>query len=370
MLIDLVAGARPNFMKLAPVYRALSKKPFDLRIVHTGQHYDPSMNDVFFEELGIPEPKIYLEVGSGSHGAQTARILKRYEACLLDSRPDVTIVFGDINSTVACALAAVKIGVSVVHVEAGLRSFDRSMPEEINRVLTDSISDLLFVSEPSGLKNLKNEGVPSDKIRLVGNVMIDTLRNELGQLDGSAVLAELGVSPGEYGLVTMHRPSNVDSEPTLRVMLNTIRDLSDRCPLVFPVHPRTRNAAQKYGLADQLVADESLICIGPIPYRQNLALMANSRVVLTDSGGIQEETAFLGIPCLTMRWNTERPITVDRGTSRLVGNDPSRIRRAFADVLAGRWKRNKGIPLWDGMAAARIAEEIENWLILRQAEAQ
>lgn len=367
MVVDLVAGARPNFMKLAPVFRALSAKSgLECRIIHTGQHYDTRMNTVFFDELAIPEPAIYLEVGSGTHGMQTARILERYEAHLLGSRPDVTVVFGDINSTVACALAAVKVGVPVVHVEAGLRSFDRSMPEEINRILTDSIAELLLVSEPSGLKNLRKEGAPSSKVRLVGNVMIDTVKNELEKIDASDVLHRMGVVPRGYGLITMHRPSNVDSAETLGELLSVFRELSSRLPLVFPVHPRTRKAAEEFGLGDHLEGDRNLICAGPLPYRQNLALMANARVVLTDSGGIQEETAFLGIPCLTMRWNTERPITVDRGTSRLVGNDPSKIRRAFADVVAGRWKRNKGIALWDGMAALRVADEIEAWLISRR----
>lgn len=366
MLIDLVAGARPNFMKLAPVWRALQNVDgLRVRIVHTGQHYDRGMNEVFFEELGVPAPDVHLNVGSGSHGSQTARILERYEEQLLSSPPNAMVVFGDINSTVACALAAVKLGIPVVHVEAGLRSFDRKMPEEINRILTDAISELLLVSEPSGIKNLESEGVSRNRMRLVGNVMIDSLKKEIEALDPGPVLEEFGIAPGEFALLTMHRPSNVDSETILRNLLETMGSLSRRCPMVFPVHPRTANAVEKFGLGHYLKRDHGLICSGPIPYRKNLALMANSRMVLTDSGGMQEETAFLGIPCLTLRWNTERPITLTRGTSRLVGNDPRRIRRAFSDVLAGRWKRNRGIPLWDGMAAPRVAHEIEEWLAAR-----
>jgi len=358
-IVDLVAGARPNFMKLAPVVRAIrARGELEPRIVHTGQHYDHSMNEVFFEELGIPRPDVHLEVGSGSHGAQTARILERYEEYLMENPPGATVVFGDVNSTVACALAAVKLGVPVVHVEAGLRSFDRTMPEEINRVLTDSIAELLLVSEPSGVANLNLEGIKGDKVRLVGNVMIDTLMHELILAKKSHILEQLELIKDEYAIMTMHRPSNVDDPLILRRLLEVIRDLSSKMPIVFPVHPRTSEAAAQAGVVDLLFKSPGLRCIDPIPYRDNLWLMANARMVLTDSGGMQEETTFLKVPCLTLRENTERPITVEKGTSRLVGNEPVRIRDAFEDVLAGKWQKGEAIPLWDGHASERVAEEI------------
>jgi UDP-N-acetylglucosamine 2-epimerase (non-hydrolysing) len=361
--LDLVAGARPNFMKLAPVHRALSAyEQLIPRIVHTGQHYDASMNDVFFAELEIPEPAVHLEVGSGSHGVQTARILERYEKHLLEARPAATVVFGDVNSTVACALAAVKLGVPVVHVEAGLRSFDRTMPEEINRILTDAISDLLLVSEPSGLENLKHEGIPDSKVRLVGNVMIDTLVRELERADDS-VLERLGVKPGEYGLVTMHRPSNVDDPAVLERMLALFAELGKRLPLVFPVHPRTRDAAERAGLQRLLFNEACFRAVEPLSYRENLALMCQARVVLTDSGGMQEETTHLRVPCLTLRENTERPVTTQHGTSKLVGNDPQLIRAAFNDAINHDWSRGTEIPLWDGHAGERAATQIARQLL-------
>ncbi|MBW2111762.1 MAG: UDP-N-acetylglucosamine 2-epimerase (non-hydrolyzing) [Deltaproteobacteria bacterium] len=351
--IDLVAGARPNFMKLAPVMKAIdSKKALKPRIVHTGQHYDYGMNGVFFEELGIPEPDVHLEVGSGTHGVQTARILERYEAHLLKTRPAATVVFGDVNSTIACALAAAKLGVRVVHVEAGLRSFDRTMPEEINRMLTDAIAGLLLVSEPSGMENLSREG----------NVMIDTLKNEYALAKSSQALEEHRLIAGQYVLMTLHRPSNVDDPEILRRLLEVIIELSEKIPFILPVHPRTRDAAQKAGLTDLLFYSPAIKAIEPLPYRDNLWLMANSRMVLTDSGGMQEETTFLKVPCLTLRENTERPITLDKGTSRLVGNDPKRIRAAFEDVLAGRWPKGETIPMWDGHASERVAEGMCDWL--------
>ncbi len=362
-IVDLVAGARPNFMKLAPVERALRKAgAVTTRIVHTGQHYDPGMNDVFFEELGIPAPDVHLEVGSGAHGSQTARILERYEAHLIAARPAAAVVFGDVNSTVACALAAVKLGVPVAHVEAGLRSFDRTMPEEINRLLTDAIADLLLVSEPSGVSNLRREGVPEEKIHLVGNVMVDTLMGEVERARALPIVAEMGLEPQGYGLVTMHRPSNVDDPAVLGRMLSLLVDLGRRLPLVFPVHPRTRAAAGRASLVNLLTDGPGLICSPPLPYRQNLALMASASVVLTDSGGMQEETTVLRVPCLTMRENTERPITVEKGTSRLVGNDPDTIRAAFDEVMAGRWPAGESIPLWDGKAGERVAAAIGEWL--------
>ena len=363
--LDLVAGARPNFMKLAPVVRALraeARLPF--RIVHTGQHYDEAMTGVFFDELRIPAPDVHLEVGSGSHGAQTARILERYEAHLLTARPAATVVFGDVNSTVACALAAVKLGIPVVHIEAGLRSFDRTMPEEINRLLTDAVAERLLVSERSGVTNLHGEGVPDAKIRLVGNVMIDTLLDQLPAARERAVARGLGLSRRRYGLVTLHRPSNVDDPATLARVVDLLHELARDLPLVFPVHPRTLAAAGRAGIADRLApGQDRLICLPPQPYGANLSLLADAAVVLTDSGGLQEESAVLDVPCLTMRENTERPVTVELGTSRLVGNDHGRIRGAFAEVLEGRWRPAQAIPLWDGQAGVRVARELAAWLM-------
>lgn len=363
-VVDLVAGARPNFMKLAPVVRAITAgNEIAFRIVHTGQHYDKSMNEVFFRDLGIPAPDVHLDVGSGTHGAQTARILERYEAHLLERSPDATVVFGDVNSTVACALAAVKLGVPVVHVEAGLRSFDRTMPEEINRLLTDAVSDLLLVSESSGLVNLRKEGIPESKMRFVGNVMIDTLLSHLEAAKSLRKARELGLVSGGYGFVTLHRPSNVDRPETLRSLLMLLREMASEIPVVFPVHPRTAEAARRMGLNDLIApGDSRLICLGPLPYIETLSLVAGAKVVITDSGGLQEETTVLKVPCLTLRENTERPITVEIGTSRLVGNDTERIREAFRDVMRGNWPAGQTIPLWDGKAGNRVAAELAGWM--------
>jgi UDP-N-acetylglucosamine 2-epimerase (non-hydrolysing) len=363
-VLDLIAGARPNFMKLAPVVRALrAHGEIAFRIVHTGQHYDAAMTDVFFDELGIPSPDVHLEVGSGSHGAQTARIIERYEAQLMRARPNAVVVFGDVNSTVACALAAVKLGIPVAHVEAGLRSFDRTMPEEINRRLTDAIADLLLVSEPSGLAHLDREGVDKSKVRFVGNVMVDTLLTQLPEARKRAAAAHLGLAGRRYGFVTLHRPSNVDDASTLAMLLHVLVDLAQRMPLVFAVHPRTTAAAARAGLDGLLAPGRTdLICIGPQPYIQSLSLLAGTSVVLTDSGGLQEESSVLGVPCLTLRENTERPVTLTLGTSRLVGNDPARIRAAFDDVVGGRWQTGQPIPLWDGKAGERVANELAAWV--------
>ena len=362
-IVDLVAGARPNFMKLAPVLRAVrAADRLTPRIVHTGQHYDVEMNGVFFAELGLPAPEVELRVGSGPHGEQTARILERYERWLTESRPDATVVFGDVNSTVACALAAVKLGVPVAHVEAGLRSFDRTMPEEINRILTDAISSCLLVSEPSGVANLAREGVNAASVHLVGNVMIDTLRAELDRARSLPGADSFDLEGGAFGLVTMHRPSNVDDPAVLERLLRLLAELAEQLPLLFPVHPRTRIAAERAGLSGLLGPGRRLHCVDPLPYRQTLGLMASARVVLTDSGGVQEETTVLGIPCLTLRENTERPITLEKGTSRLVGNDVGRIRAAFGDALRGAWPKGEPIPLWDGAAADRVAGVLGEWL--------
>jgi len=364
--IDLVAGARPNFMKLAPVVRALqrvgTRKGLSWRIVHTGQHYDHGMNDVFFEELGIPQPGVYLGVGSGTHGAQTARILERYEAHLIEKPPAATVVFGDVNSTVACALAAVKLSIPVVHVESGLRSFDRAMPEEINRMVTDMLSDLLFVSEPSGMENLKREGVENGRVRLVGNVMIDTLVRELPRALERETHRNYGFEEKGYALLTLHRPSNVDEEVTLRRILEVVVAFSEKVPVIFPAHPRTQRAISAFHMEGLLEKAASFHCMDPLPYHDNLCLMANAKVVLTDSGGMQEETTYLRVPCLTLRDNTERPVTLTLGTSRLVGNDPERIEGALEDVLHGAWPRGQPVPLWDGQASQRIADILLDFL--------
>lgn len=362
-LLDLVAGARPNFIKLAPVARALAETGrFELRLVHTGQHYDPNMSDVFFVDLGIPFPDVHLEVGSGSHGVQTARILERYEALLLQRPPAATVVFGDVNSTIACALAATKLGIPVVHVEAGLRSDDRSMPEEINRILTDAIASLLCVSEPSGAANLRREGVPESRIRQVGNVMVDTLLRELPTARRTHVPGVEALVGKPYGLVTLHRPANVDEIDVLRPLLAVLVELSQCLPLVFPVHPRTRSILAQQELNLDLTANGTITLLSALPYHQHLSLMASAAMVLTDSGGMQEETSVLGVPCLTLRESTERPVTIELGTSRLVGRDPERIRAAFHDVMAGAWPQARPIPLWDGRAACRIAAALVDWL--------
>ena len=363
-VLDLIAGARPNFVKLAPVVRALRRiRGLRFRVVHTGQHYDPALSDVFFEQLEIPAPDVHLGAGSGTHGAQTARILESYEAHLLKNRPSATVVFGDVNSTVACALAAVKLNVPVVHVEAGLRSFDRTMPEEINRILTDAIADLLFVTEPAGLANLAHEGVPEIKTRLVGNVMIDSLLAHLPTARARAAAARLGLPDRGYGFVTLHRPSNVDDLQVLDSLLRLFHRLANDLPLVFALHPRTSAAAKRCGLAHLLNRNDGrLIAIEPAPYLDAISLVSGAAVVITDSGGLQEETSVLKIPCLTLRANTERPITVERGTSRLVGNDIDQIEAGWRDVLDGRWPIARDIPLWDGHAGSRIAEGLAEWL--------
>jgi UDP-N-acetylglucosamine 2-epimerase (non-hydrolysing) len=362
-VLDLVAGARPNFMKLAPVVRNLALDDrVSFRIVHTGQHYDPTMTDVFFEELGIPAPEVHLDVGSGWHGAQTARIIERYEAHLIERKPWGTVVFGDVNSTVACALAAVKLGVRIAHVEAGLRSFDRTMPEEINRLLTDAIADLLLISEPSGVVNLRREGVDEARCRLVGNVMIDSLLSQLPLARDRRKAAALGLDGRRYGFVTLHRPSNVDDVATLETLLRLLHELSRKMPLVFAIHPRTVAAAGRANLGSLVAPGQpDFICLGPQPYLDTLSLTSDAAVVVTDSGGLQEESSVLRVPCLTLRENTERPVTLTLGTSRLVGNDPARIRAAFDDVVEGRWGKGQDIPLWDGKAGSRVAAELVAW---------
>jgi len=356
-----VVGARPNFMKMAPVLRALeSHAHVEAVLVHTGQHYDEKLSDVFFDELGMKRPDVCLDVGSGKHGVQTARILERFEAFLETGPPgagcyDRVVVVGDVNSTMAASLAAIKLRVPVAHVEAGLRSFDRSMPEEINRIVTDAVSDLLFVSEPAGLENLRREGHPSEQLHLTGNVMIDTLMRLLPKARALSTLDRFGLEPGQYGVVTLHRPANVDAPETLAQWLDVLVETSGELPLVFPVHPRTKHRMEQFGQAERLDAAEQIVQLPPLGYLDFLAMTSQARVIITDSGGLQEESTALGIPCLTARPNTERPITVDEGTSTLVGNDPDRLRACLRDVLDGTYKRGSRPALWDGRAAERIA---------------
>jgi UDP-N-acetylglucosamine 2-epimerase (non-hydrolysing) len=355
--IDVIAGARPNFMKVAPVLRAMRAPGprWAPRLVHTGQHYDEGMSGVFFRDLGIGEPDVSLGVGSGTHGAQTARILEAYEALLLSSepRPAAVVVVGDVNSTMACTLAAVKLGIPVAHVEAGLRSFDRSMPEEVNRVVTDGLADLLLVSEPAGEENLLREGVDASRIRSVGNVMIDTLLRELPLARALDAPSRLGLSAG-HAFVTLHRPSNVDDPVRLRSLVDLLCALAGRLPLVFPVHPRTRAQLRSADLDGVLAGCPGVLLLEPLGYRESLGLMAASRLVLTDSGGVQEETTQLGVPCLTLRPNTERPVTVSLGTNTVVGEDVAAAWPIIEDVLAGRYKTGQPIPGWDGRAAERV----------------
>ena len=362
MKVINVCGARPNFMKIAPLMRAYGDHDaIEPILVHTGQHYDEKMSRLFFEELQIPRPDLNLEVGSGSHAQQTAEIMKRFEPLVVERTPDMVLVVGDVNSTIACALVAAKLGVAVAHVEAGLRSFDPSMPEEINRVLTDRISDLLFVSEPSGLENLKREGVDPGKVHFVGNVMIDTLRFNRGKADQSNILDELGLSAGQYVVVTLHRPSNVDDPAVFSRILDALEQVQADLPVVFPMHPRTRSNIDKMGFAARVGAMGQLRILEPLGYLEFLKLLSEAAAVLTDSGGIQEETTILQTPCLTVRENTERPVTIEQGTNQLVGTDPERIIAAYRSVRGRPLVEGPTPEKWDGQAAGRIAEVLARW---------
>jgi UDP-N-acetylglucosamine 2-epimerase (non-hydrolysing) len=353
----LVAGARPNFMKIAPIHRAFSSRrsddsTADLLLVHTGQHYSRNMSDDFFRDLGIPEPDINLEVGSGSHAEQTARIMMAFEPACLEHHPDWVIVVGDVNSTVACALTAKKLGIRVAHVEAGLRSRDMSMPEEINRLCTDAISDLLFTTDTIAVENLRNEGVAGEKIHFVGNTMIDTLRQQISR--ARQLPLPDGLTPGRYAVLTLHRPANVDFPDRLTLIMGAINAIADRIPVVFPVHPRTASRLKEVEL------HPGIRTVEPMSYLPFLGLVARSRMVLTDSGGIQEETTVLGIPCLTMRPNTERPITCEIGTNVLVGTDPQRIVREAHWILDGNTRPGAIPEKWDGRAGERIVDVLLN----------
>lgn len=365
-----VVGARPNYMKMSPLIRAFAMRA-DLPavlLVHTGQHYDVAMSDRLFAGLGLRAPDINLEVGSATHAVQTAEIMRRFEPIVDSARPRCVVVVGDVNSTLACSLVAAKKGVPVIHVEAGLRSFDRSMPEEINRVLTDQMADVLYTTEPSAADNLLREGIPAERIHFVGNVMIDSLTvGRVQAIPAAAVLAQHGVdaalasAPRRFGLVTLHRPSNVDSAESLSSALTTLRLVSERLVLVCPLHPRTRDNIHRFGLS-HLVESTRIVLLPPQGYLETLGLMADAAVVLTDSGGIQEETTALGVPCLTMRDNTERPVTVEQGTNVLVGRNCDLILAHVDAILAGRGKRGCAPALWDGHASERIAAHLAGWL--------
>lgn len=340
-----VVGARPNFMKAAPVLRAIKETGARQTLVHTGQHYDVNMSDVFFRELRIPEPDVNLAVGSRSHAQQIAEIMTRFEALVLERKPDIVLVYGDVNSTVAAALVCAKLLIPVGHVEAGLRSFDRTMPEEINRVVTDQLSDVLFTPSADGDENLHHEGIAREKIHLVGNVMIDTLVQFLPL--AQAIKNDL---PRQYALVTLHRPANVDDPRMLKKILGSLHDVSKDLHVIFPVHPRTRQAIRGFGLNT-----DGIQITDPMSYLEFLALQRRATVVITDSGGIQEETTYLGIPCLTLRRNTERPVTIEIGTNMLIGDDMEKLRGEISSILRGRRKEGRLPPLWDGRASERIA---------------
>lgn len=356
-----VCGARPNFMKISPLMRVFNESgQFDTLLVHTGQHYDEKMSKLFFDELAIPRPDVNLEVGSASHAVQTAEIMSRFEGVVIDFEPDYVLVVGDVNSTIACGLVAVKLGVKLIHVEAGLRSFDMAMPEEINRVLTDRISDLLFVTEQSGVDNLKNEGVDDEKVHFVGNVMIDTLLANREKAARSDILGKLGLQEKGYGVITLHRPGNVDNMETMDEIVAAFAEIQQELPLVFPIHPRTRKNIEGTAVGERMKALGDLMLIEPIGYLDFLCLMNNAALMMTDSGGIQEETTILGVGCMTLRENTERPVTITEGTNRLVHCNRDDIISSYKEVriecLNGC---ARSVPeLWDGKASQRIADVI------------
>ncbi len=356
-----IVGTRPNFMKIAPLMAEYSQHiGIEHILVHTGQHYDEKMSDLFFRDLGIPRPDINLEVGSSSHAIQTAEIMKAFEPIVLKYKPDAVLVVGDVNSTIACGLVAVKLGIKLVHVEAGLRSFDRSMPEEINRILTDSISDLLFCTEQSGVNNLLQEGIQKKKIHLVGNVMIDTLLGNLQRAQESTILDQLRtqgcLDGGGFVVLTLHRPSNVDDPVVFSRILDALAVIQDKQPVLFPVHPRTRKNLANIGLQQRIEGLKNIHLLEPLGYIDFLKLTSSAAVVLTDSGGIQEETTILKVPCITLRENTERPVTAEIGSNQIVGTDTQKIITAYKNAINGNWRKPQIPPLWDGHAAERIVK--------------
>ena len=354
-----IVGARPNFMKIAPIHRLMqASKKIDPVLLHTGQHYDQKMSKVFFDDLEMPEPQIYLGIGSGSHAEQTGKIMMELEQVMIDLQPDLILVVGDVNSTLAASLVASKLHIPVAHVEAGLRSFDRTMPEEINRIVTDSIADMLFVTEKSGEQNLLAEGVSKDKIHFVGNVMIDSLLHFQEKARNSKILEQLNLECRSYALVTLHRPSNVDSPDSMSKILKAFEQIEKKIKIVFPIHPRTKKMIEQLELGERISSNQNFIMVDPLGYLDFLHLMESAAFLLTDSGGIQEETTVLGIPCITMRENTERPVTVDLGTNVIVGMDTEKIISESFKVLSGTFKKGQIPPLWDGNAAGRIVDLI------------
>ncbi len=385
--IHLISAARPNFMKIAPLYHALMKEPWaEPLIVHTGQHYDLNMSDVFFQDLGLPKPDLHLGVGSGTHAEQSGQVMIAYEKVLLESRPDLVIVVGDVNSTMACTIAAVKISYKsagskstpegqkgalkspdldrpcIAHLEAGLRSFDGTMPEEINRLVTDTLADILWTPSPDADDNLMLEGIARQKIKRVGNIMIDSLEMLRSTIEKQTACSEMGLNPGGYGLVTLHRPSNVDDPRIMPTLCHTLIRISQRIPLVFPVHPRTRKNMEALDLMPLLEKADNLLISGPINYIRFMNLIFNCRFALTDSGGLQEETTYLGIPCLTLRPNTERPITIQKGTNRLCVLDD--FEKHVDKLLAKKSSHDCKIDLWDGRTAGRVVESIKTYFHL------
>jgi UDP-N-acetylglucosamine 2-epimerase (non-hydrolysing) len=365
MKIACVVGARPNFMKMGPIVLELTRRGTRPTLLHTGQHYDANMSQVFFDELGLPAPDVHLGVGSGTHARQTAAVMVALEDLWLADRPDLVVVAGDVNSTAAAALVTAKLTIPLAHVESGLRSFDRTMPEEVNRIVTDALADLLFTTEPSADANLAREGIPAEKVHRVGNCMIDTLFRHKDRAVAAAPWEQHGLAPNGYGLVTLHRPANVDDDAALARTLRMLEGIAAHVPLLFPVHPRTRARLDKLPRA----GGSAVHLVEPLPYLAFTGLMAKARLVLTDSGGVQEETTALGVPCVTMRDNTERPITVDEGTNILAGTDPDAVQRAALDVLGldvaeerGEHGKTARVPdLWDGQAARRTVDVIEAW---------
>ncbi len=351
-----IAGARPNFMKIAPIIHAIAaRSDISAKLVHTGQHYDSKLSDVFFKELGIPKPDINLEIGSSPREEQIKLIADAFRPVVEKEQPDVVLVVGDVNSTIACATVARELGIKVAHVEAGLRSFDMAMPEEHNRVATDKISDFLFITEQSGMDNLEKEGVPGKRF-LAGNVMIDTLIKNLEQAKKSTVLSDLGLDPKSFVVSTFHRPSNVDAKEDLEKVIESLSYLADSLPVLLPLHPRTKHSAEQHGLLDKLQSIPQLNLTEPLGYLDFLHLVSNAKAVVTDSGGIQEETTYLGVPCITMRENTERPVTLTLGTNVLIGSDHKKLQIEFEKVLTGSFKSGEVPPFWDGHASERIVE--------------
>ena len=360
--ILLVVGARPNFMKMAPLHSEIKKRNLPVLLLHTGQHYDEDMSKVFFDDLGMPEPDIYLGVGSASHAKQTAKIMIDFEEICIKEKPSIVVVAGDVNSTIACALVATKLSIPVGHVEAGLRSFDMNMPEEINRILTDRISNLLFTPSKDANENLINEGMNKESIKLVGNIMIDSLLNNIEKSSASKIHNKIKVEKGNYALITLHRPSNVDYEDNLSRIVNAIEIISEDIKIVFPIHPRTANMIEKFGLESRINQIPNLVLTKPLGYLDFLALIKHSKVVLTDSGGLQEETTSLGIPCITLRDNTERPITIEQGTNVLVGNKTEKITIEWENICRNGGKSGRIPELWDGKTSERITNAIVDFL--------